>query len=156
MESDAGPFSHINIPLPIYYRPQTKLGKGNVFTPVCQSFCSQGGVSQHALGQTPPLGRHPLGKHPPGKTSPRQTHTPAQCMLGYTHPSMYPSMHWDRHSPGQIPPCPVNARIQTPSLPSTCWDTPPPRPLLVRILLEFILVNIMNMKPNFESAHGWL
>ena len=24
------------------YRPQTKLRKGNVFTPVCQSFCSQG------------------------------------------------------------------------------------------------------------------
>ena len=25
------------------YRPQTKLRKGNVFTPVCQSFCSRGG-----------------------------------------------------------------------------------------------------------------
>ena len=27
----------------IYYRPQTKLREGNVFTPVCQSFCSRGG-----------------------------------------------------------------------------------------------------------------
>ena len=57
-----------------FYRPQTMLPEGNVFTPVCQSFCSQGrGVSQHAMGgavhpfvppgQTPP-GRHPLGRLP--------------------------------------------------------------------------------------------
>ena len=52
-----------------HYHPQTKLRKGNVFTPV--------GVSQHALGrhpirQTPP-GRHwPLADsppHPPGRPS---------------------------------------------------------------------------------------
>ena len=28
-----------------FYRPQTKLRKGNVFPPVCQSFCSHGGGS---------------------------------------------------------------------------------------------------------------
>ena len=28
-----------------FYCPQTKLRKGNVFTPVCQSFCSQEMVS---------------------------------------------------------------------------------------------------------------
>ena len=52
----------------------TKLRQGNIFTGVCQSFCSQeGGVSQHALGQTSPpgqtpspLGRHPLDRHRPG------------------------------------------------------------------------------------------
>ena len=27
-----------------FYRPQTKLREGNLFTPVCQSFCSQGDV----------------------------------------------------------------------------------------------------------------
>ena len=27
-----------------FYRPQTKLRKGNVFTSVCQEFCSQGEV----------------------------------------------------------------------------------------------------------------
>ena len=27
-----------------YYRPQTKLWEGNVFTPVCQSFCSRGSL----------------------------------------------------------------------------------------------------------------
>ena len=33
-----------------YYRPQTKLRKGNVFTPVCQSFCSQGGSAPGHAG----------------------------------------------------------------------------------------------------------
>ena len=32
------------------YRPQMKLRKGNVFTCVCQSFCSQGGVQAQAQG----------------------------------------------------------------------------------------------------------
>ena len=42
------------------YRPLTKLRKGNVFTPVCQSFCSQGGVCLSACWDT----------HPPGQTHP--------------------------------------------------------------------------------------
>ena len=46
----------------LYYRPQTKLRKGNVFTPVCQSFCS-GGVS----GPVHAGIRHPTGRHPPPK-----------------------------------------------------------------------------------------
>ena len=33
-----------------YYRPQTKLLEGNVFTPVCQSFCSHGGVHGEGAG----------------------------------------------------------------------------------------------------------
>ena len=41
-----------------YYRSQAKLRKGNVLTPVCQSFCSQGGLPQCMLGYTHP-GRHP-------------------------------------------------------------------------------------------------
>ena len=62
------------------YRPQTKLWEGNVFTPVCRSFCSQGGLP-HIPGRYPP-GRHPSGQTPP-----------VQCMLGYgqqagsTHPT---------------------------------------------------------------------
>ena len=43
------------------YRQQRSCGQGNIFKPVCHSFCSQGGsawswgvvVSQHALRQTP-------------------------------------------------------------------------------------------------------
>ena len=46
------------------YRPQTKLWKGNVFTLVCQSFCSQGRVSARGMYPSmhwadPPPGRHP-------------------------------------------------------------------------------------------------
>ena len=56
----------------IYYRPQTKLQKGNVFTPACNSVHS-GYVSQHAMGKEvsvsvsgvyTSLGRHPLDRHP--------------------------------------------------------------------------------------------
>ena len=74
-----------------FYRPQTKLRKGNVFTPVCQSFCSQGvSASVHA-------GIHPRADGP-GQTSPGQTPPHAQCMLGYTHtPPSLPSACWDRH-----------------------------------------------------------
>ena len=56
-----------------FYSPQTKLRKGNVFAPVCQSFCSQGGVclsackdfppSRHPW-ETPPPSRHPTGRPP--------------------------------------------------------------------------------------------
>ena len=40
-----------------YYRPQTKLRKGNVYRSMCQEFCPQGG-SRHPRADTP-LGRHP-------------------------------------------------------------------------------------------------
>ena len=63
-----------------FYRPQTKLRKGNVFTPVCQSFCSRVCLSP---GQTPPLQTHPLARHP---LSACWDTPPVQCMLGYTHP----------------------------------------------------------------------
>ena len=91
------------------YHPQTRLWKGNVFTPVCQSFCSQGGVClsacwdthTHTHTHTPP-GRHPPGRHPLGRQPwadiPLGRHPPAQCMLGYTHtPPSLPSACWDRH-----------------------------------------------------------
>ena len=41
------------------YRPQTKLRKCNVFTPVCQSFCSQGGCIPACTGACIPPGRPP-------------------------------------------------------------------------------------------------
>ena len=55
-----------------HYRPQTKLQKGNVFTPVCQSFCSvHGGVSTavHA-------GIYPPGQAPPPRQTPHWAGTP--------------------------------------------------------------------------------
>ena len=54
-----------------------KLGKGNVFTSVCQEFCSQGvytPLGRQSSGQTtpgqtphhpPPQVDTPLGRHPP-------------------------------------------------------------------------------------------
>ena len=66
-----------------YYRPQMKLREGNVFTPICQSFCSQGGLPNPpspvgrpgGVGQTPPDAdadppSRPLP--PPGQTPLRQ------------------------------------------------------------------------------------
>ena len=51
-------------------RPQTKLRKGNVFTPVCQSFCSRGGGEVSVLVHA---GIHPQGRHPPWTDTPWQT-----------------------------------------------------------------------------------
>ena len=63
-----------------FYHPQMKFQKGTVFTPVCQSFCSQGGhVCLSACWDTHPLGRHPLGRHPPGYTPPQQTPCPVHA-----------------------------------------------------------------------------
>ena len=78
-----------------------KLRKGNVFTSVCQEFCSQGGVhlrDKHPSGQTPPsrhplwadtlLSRHPIGRHPPptGQTHPmgRKPCKDSHCSGWYT------------------------------------------------------------------------
>ena len=41
--------------LAIYFHPQQQFRKGNVLTPVCQSFCSQGvAVADSLPRQTPP------------------------------------------------------------------------------------------------------
>ena len=49
-----------------YYRLglETKLRKGNVFTSVCQSFCSQGGLPQCMLGYNTPRQTHPPRQTP--------------------------------------------------------------------------------------------
>ena len=74
------------------------LGQGNIFSSVCQEFCSQGGLPQCMLGYHPPpepgtsplRTKHPLrgadtpSRHPPGPGTPRADTPPAQCMLGDT------------------------------------------------------------------------
>ena len=87
-----------NVSTKHFYRPQMKLRKGNVFTPVCQSFCLQGRgcLPQCMLGYTPPLGRQPPslwadirrtdshpGRPPPGR------HTPYIRLLQRTYTSYW-------------------------------------------------------------------
>ena len=48
------------------YRPQTKLRKGYVFTPVCHSVHRGGGICPSGFWNTPPWADTPLAKHPPG------------------------------------------------------------------------------------------
>ena len=74
-----------------FYRPQRSCGQGNIFTPVCHSFCSQGGkgVCLSACWDTPPIRYHlpprsdttphlgPGRHHPkPGRQPPDQTPPP--------------------------------------------------------------------------------
>ena len=75
--------------------PANKVCEGYVFIGVC---LSTGGVSASGPGgclPPPPQADTPLGKHPPEQTPPWantphplaqcwDTHTPTQCMLGYT------------------------------------------------------------------------
>ena len=115
-----------------FYYPQTKLREGNVFTPVCQSFCSRGEGSAQppyadlGIGQTP-LDANPLadlggvGQTPPGEP-PGGPHP-----LSRPHPACRPppdaDLPWMKpHPPSPSPPRYVNKRA-------------------VRILLECILVS---------------
>ena len=68
------------------------LGQGNVCTPVCQSFCSQGCLRHCMLGYTPqadtsqadtPLGRTPRADTPSTKYGIRSTH-PTRMNTGST------------------------------------------------------------------------
>ena len=93
-----------------FYRPQTKLREGNVFTPVCWSFCSRGrglplgGVGLWVLGCTLPLkppGHTPLlldkhitqTHHLDTHTHTLDTYTPLTQTPQYTHPGHLPSGH---------------------------------------------------------------
>ena len=74
-ESTKTATEYISLLLP----PATKLRQGNVFTPVCQSFCSRGeGVSVRE--PPPPRQKSPWtetpGQTPPGQESPRSETPP--------------------------------------------------------------------------------
>ena len=115
--------------------PATKLRQGNVFTPVCQSFCSQGGVCHTPPWSDTPWADIPLGRHPlpwadtPQGDTPRQTpplaDTPGRYPWADTpwQTSPLPSACWNTHTP-----CPVHAGIHL-TLPSACWDTHHPCPV---------------------------
>ena len=67
-----------------YYRPQQSCGQGNIFSSVCQEFCSRRGVYPIACWDIPPrpgaetpLVRHPpLVRHLPGQTPSRTRSRP--------------------------------------------------------------------------------
>ena len=108
--------------------PATKLRQVNVFTPVCQSFCSQGvsasglgGVCQTTTWADTPMGRPPPSRHPLPSGC-WNTHLPSQCMLGYTPPADCML--------GCTPPCPVHAGIYTPCPVHAGMHTPPTQCML--------------------------
>ena len=85
----------IGVPLPLL-PAANEVCEGYVFTPVCQSFCSQGGVpgQVHPQAGTPPSQVDPPGRYTPQAGTPSgQVHPQPQCMLGYgqqaggTHPT---------------------------------------------------------------------
>ena len=79
----------------IYLPSATKLRQGNVFTPVCQSFHSQGGSAavqagiHTAPGRYTPQQVHPLGRYtPPWQVHPQQVHRPTTVTAAdSTHPT---------------------------------------------------------------------
>ena len=143
----------------IFYRLQRSCGQGNIFTPVCHSFCSQGGSASVHAGIPPPLDQTPPPppgiRHPPPPRSDNTTPPPDQ-----TPPPWDQTPPWIRHhppgsdttTPDQTPPPPQirHPPDQTPPRsdpPGT--GRPPPSPVSrlqhtvyerpVRILLECIL-----------------
>ena len=140
-----------------YYRPQTKLRKGNVFTPVCQSFCSQGVCIPACTGHTLPGQTLPLGRHPPGRHPPRQTHSWADTHPPGRHPSWADTHPLGRCTPpGQTPPLHRHPQADRPGRHPPGKHPPPRRPLqrTVRILLECILV-LQNKLIPFFYIHSW-
>ena len=94
----------------------TKLWQGNIFTGVCQSFCSWGvSAPVHAGIHISPakcmLGYIPL-------PSACWDTPPAQCMLGYNPHPVHASIHTH--------PCPVQAGIHTPRQTPPWADNVPP------------------------------
>ena len=86
-----------------FYRPQRSCGQGNIFTPVCHSFCSQGGwwgVCLSACWDTTPRTRHPLPLEPdtpPNRHTPRDQTPRSRHPLEHAPPETRPPQ--SRHTP---------------------------------------------------------
>ena len=127
----------LNPTQPIVTAHKRSLGQGNIFTPVCQSFCSQGGVpgQVHSPGPGTPSG--------PG-TPPHQVHHPPDQV----HPLGPGTPPWTRYtSHDQVHP----------------WDQVHPRAVhagdtgnkwVVRILLECILVVIKKSQSEIQRVNS--
>ena len=142
-------FTHIRHAI-TFYRPQTKLREGNVFTPVMSVILFTGGglyPPPSPTGQTHP-GRHPQDRHSHQKDTPLP---PGMCLfhwiLAVFHTSIV--MLWEKQS-RRTTICTQISKTSTPQA-EPLTDTPPlppdthtPRWQLkwtVRILLECIIVS---------------
>ena len=95
----------------IYYRPKRSFGQGNIFTPVCHSFCSQGGeyLTRHPPpqpgrytppGPDPPRDQTPQDQTPPKQTPPEQTPPEADTPPRSRHPPGYGQRSAGTHPTG--------------------------------------------------------
>ena len=102
------------------YRPQRSFGQGNIFTPVCHSFCSQGGGGLPQCMLRYPPSRH----HPPEQTPPQNRQSPPRADT--TPPPMEqipPHSPPEQTPPEQTTPQSRDPPEQTPSPPGA--DTAP-------------------------------
>ena len=60
----------------LHYWPQRSCGQGNIFTPVCHSFCSQGGICLSACWDTSPQQTPPRPDTTPRPDTPPGTRPP--------------------------------------------------------------------------------
>ena len=132
-------------------QPANEVCEGYVFTPVCQSFCSQGVCLSACwdtplgpgtpLDQEPPWTRHPLGtdipqsRHPRDQTPPRPGTPQSRCPPEQTPPPTGPDTPQTRYPPSKHPP------EQTPP-PEQCMLGDTVNKRAVCILLECNLVTI--------------
>ena len=106
----------------------------------------QGGVSQHALGQTPPWADTPVDRHPTGQTPPWADSPPGQTSPWTDTPigrqTSWTDIPLDRHPHGQTSPW-----ADTPSQTPPWVGTSPPMATAADgiILLECFLVFILYM-----------
>ena len=119
----------------LFLPPTNEVAEENVFTPVCQSFCSQWGVypsmqwGVHSSTRQSPMGRH----HPPSWQTPSWADTSqADTPPGQTPPWEDTHPQADTPHPGQTHP--LGRHSHTPSHPETTTE------VHVRILLVCILV----------------
>ena len=126
------------------------LGQGNIFSSVCQEFCSWGGTlaGTPPWAGTPPRQVHlPWAEHPfwagttPGRYTPGQVHPLGSYTPWQVHPPMQVLPPWAGTPPRQVPPTPQGR--YTPREQCMLGDTGNKR--TVRILLECILVDVCRL-----------
>ena len=102
-----------NLQFDLFTAHKQSLGQGNIFSSMCQEFCSQGVLPQCMLGyhppweQKPPRSRPPPpgSRHPPGPGTPRRRHPPGAdtpqpgTPLGADTPLGPGTPLWDHASP---------------------------------------------------------